>query len=73
VNPERTKRSPGRSGTQRTERPSLTNRTVAGKKKALLWKWTKWAFPKTKLTETNERKGHHTHPKKGSVTHHPKW
>jgi hypothetical protein len=73
VNPERTKRSPGRSGTHRTERPSLTNLTVAGKKKAFRWKWTKWECPNTKPTETNDRKGHQTHPKKGSLAHHPKW
>jgi hypothetical protein len=46
---------------------------LAGKKKAFRWKWAKWWCPNTKLNETNEWKGLHTHPKKGSLTHHPKW
>jgi hypothetical protein len=54
-NPERTKRSPGRNGTQRTLRPSRTKRTLAGKKNAFLWKWTKRLCPNTKPTETKER------------------
>jgi len=72
VNPDRTKRSPGRSGTKRTFRPSRTKRALAGKKKAFLWKCEKRKFPNTKFTETKELKGHQTHPKKGSLAHHPK-
>jgi hypothetical protein len=72
VNPERTKRCPGRNGTKRILRPSRTKRTLAGKKKAFRWKCAKRKLPKKKFTETNERKGHQTHPKKGSLAHHPK-
>jgi hypothetical protein len=73
VKPERTNRSPGRSGTNRTLRPSRAKRTLAGKKNACRWKWVKRKLPNTKFTETNERNGHQTHPKKGSLAHHPKW